>query len=116
MGQEQTPRVAWGAGRIMMELISIEFPAAKREFHLIVGPNEAAKSSLRTAIQDLLFGIPLVRRWALCVTLATCVWLRRSAIKQARLRFIGQRDRSKRSEGLRCCIGRYRIGALFGHF
>jgi uncharacterized protein YhaN len=37
---------------------SIEFPAAKRDFHLIVGPNEAGKSTLRTAIQDLLFGIP----------------------------------------------------------
>lgn len=36
---------------------NIEFPAAKRDFHLIVGPNEAGKSTLRTAIQDLLFGI-----------------------------------------------------------
>lgn len=35
----------------------IEFPAAKRDFHLIVGPNEAGKSTLRNAIHDLLFGI-----------------------------------------------------------
>lgn len=37
---------------------SIAFPAAKRDFHLIVGPNEAGKSTLRAAILDLLFGIP----------------------------------------------------------
>ena len=37
---------------------SIEFPAASRDFHLIVGPNEAGKSTLRSAILDLLFGIP----------------------------------------------------------
>lgn len=37
---------------------SIDFPAAKRDFHLIVGPNEAGKSTLRSAILDLLFGIP----------------------------------------------------------
>lgn len=37
---------------------SIEFPAASRDFHLIVGPNEAGKSTLRNAILDLLFGIP----------------------------------------------------------
>lgn len=37
---------------------SIEFPAAKQDFHLIVGPNEAGKSTLRSAILDLLFGIP----------------------------------------------------------
>jgi uncharacterized protein YhaN len=36
----------------------IEFPAAKQDFHLIVGPNEAGKSTLRSAIVDLLFGIP----------------------------------------------------------
>lgn len=37
---------------------SIEFPAKKQDFHLIVGPNEAGKSTLRSAIVDLLFGIP----------------------------------------------------------
>lgn len=38
---------------------SIEFPAAKQDFHLIIGPNEAGKSTLRSAIVDLLFGIPV---------------------------------------------------------
>lgn len=37
---------------------SIEFPRSSRDFHLIVGPNEAGKSTLRSAILDLLFGIP----------------------------------------------------------
>ncbi len=37
---------------------SVEFPFAKHDFHLIVGPNEAGKSTLRSAIVDLLFGIP----------------------------------------------------------
>lgn len=37
---------------------TLEFPAAKQDFHLIVGPNEAGKSTLRSAILDLLFGIP----------------------------------------------------------
>jgi len=36
---------------------SIDFPAAKQDFHLIVGPNEAGKSTLRAAILDLFFGI-----------------------------------------------------------
>jgi uncharacterized protein YhaN len=35
----------------------IEFPASKRDFHLIVGPNEAGKSTLRNAVKELLFGI-----------------------------------------------------------
>lgn len=37
---------------------SIDFPAAKQDFHLVVGANEAGKSTLRSAILDLLFGIP----------------------------------------------------------
>lgn len=36
---------------------SIDFPAGKQDFHLIVGPNEAGKSTLRSAIADLLFGM-----------------------------------------------------------
>lgn len=34
----------------------IEFPVARRDFHMIVGPNEAGKSTLRQAFFDLLFG------------------------------------------------------------
>ncbi|HVW63972.1 MAG TPA: AAA family ATPase [Nitrosospira sp.] len=37
---------------------TIDFPAARWDFHLIVGPNEAGKSTLRAAIVDLLFGMP----------------------------------------------------------
>lgn len=37
----------------------IEFPGSTTDFHLIVGPNEAGKSTLRAAILDLLFGIPV---------------------------------------------------------
>ncbi|WP_420474968.1 AAA family ATPase [Noviherbaspirillum sp. ST9] len=36
----------------------VEFPQSVRDFHLIVGPNEAGKSTLRSAVLDLLFGIP----------------------------------------------------------
>lgn len=36
---------------------SIDFPANRQDFHLIVGPNEAGKSTLRSAIADLLFGM-----------------------------------------------------------
>ena len=36
---------------------SIEFPHSKHDFHLVVGPNEAGKSTLRSAVLDLLFGI-----------------------------------------------------------
>lgn len=38
---------------------ALAFPAADCDFHLIVGPNEAGKSTLRRAIGDLLFGMPL---------------------------------------------------------
>jgi len=37
---------------------SLAFPRALRDFHLIIGPNEAGKSTLRSAISDLLFGFP----------------------------------------------------------
>lgn len=37
---------------------SVAFPTRARDFHLIVGPNEAGKSTLRGAILDLLFGFP----------------------------------------------------------
>ncbi len=36
----------------------IDFPAAERDFHFIVGPNEAGKSTIRIAIAELLFGMP----------------------------------------------------------
>ncbi len=36
----------------------IVFPKRERDFHVIVGPNEAGKSTLRAAILDVLFGIP----------------------------------------------------------
>lgn len=36
---------------------SVELPHADKDFHLIVGPNEAGKSTIRNAIQELLFGI-----------------------------------------------------------
>lgn len=38
---------------------SIELPVAQHDFHLIVGPNEAGKSTLRSAILDLLFNFPV---------------------------------------------------------
>ncbi len=37
---------------------SLVFPAAAHDFHVIVGPNEAGKSTVRAAVQDLLYGIP----------------------------------------------------------
>ncbi len=36
---------------------SVALPQSSRDFHLLVGPNEAGKSTLRSAILDLLFGI-----------------------------------------------------------
>ncbi|MDP2821211.1 MAG: AAA family ATPase [Sulfuritalea sp.] len=42
---------------------SISLPSAAKDFHLIVGPNEAGKSTLRDAIQDLLFGIETRSRY-----------------------------------------------------
>lgn len=37
---------------------TLELPGAEHDFHFIVGPNEAGKSTIRSAIADLLFGIP----------------------------------------------------------
>ena len=37
---------------------ALDFPSAERDFHVIVGPNEAGKSTVRAAIVDLLYGIP----------------------------------------------------------
>lgn len=37
---------------------TLALPSGDRDIHLIVGPNEAGKSTVRTAIGDWLFGIP----------------------------------------------------------
>ena len=42
---------------------SVSLPNTGKDFHLIVGPNEAGKSTLRNAIQDLLFGIETRSRY-----------------------------------------------------
>jgi uncharacterized protein YhaN len=42
---------------------SVSLPRATKDFHLIVGPNEAGKSTLRNAVQDLLFGIETRSRY-----------------------------------------------------
>ena len=36
----------------------LAFPRAEVDFHVIVGPNEAGKSTLRCAVHELLFGLP----------------------------------------------------------
>jgi chromosome segregation protein len=36
----------------------LDFPPAVHDFHVVVGPNEAGKSTLRSAIAELLFGMP----------------------------------------------------------
>ncbi|MDO5102559.1 MAG: AAA family ATPase [Lautropia sp.] len=38
---------------------TLSLPAAAQDIHLIVGPNEAGKSTVRQAISDWLFGIPM---------------------------------------------------------
>ena len=38
----------------------IELPRTEYDFHVIVGPNEAGKSTVRTAITELLYGMPNV--------------------------------------------------------
>lgn len=42
---------------------SVSLPSSAKDFHLIVGPNEAGKSTLRNAVQDLLFGIETRSRY-----------------------------------------------------
>ncbi|PIQ51608.1 MAG: hypothetical protein COW02_13790 [Comamonadaceae bacterium CG12_big_fil_rev_8_21_14_0_65_59_15] len=42
---------------------SVTLPKSDKDFHLIVGPNEAGKSTLRNAILDLLFGIETRSRY-----------------------------------------------------
>lgn len=42
---------------------SVSLPRAEKDFHLVIGPNEAGKSTLRSAIQDLLFGIETRSRY-----------------------------------------------------
>ena len=43
---------------------SLEFPRTEQDFHLIVGRNEAGKSTLRAALGDFLFGIGHQTPWA----------------------------------------------------
>lgn len=38
---------------------TLELPHTPQDIHLIVGPNEAGKSTLRQAIADWLFGMPM---------------------------------------------------------
>ena len=42
---------------------AIALPRARQDFHLVVGANEAGKSTLRNAIQELLFGIETRSRY-----------------------------------------------------
>jgi uncharacterized protein YhaN len=44
--------------------LQLDFPAGGLDFHLIIGPNEAGKSTVRAAIADLLFGIEARTRYA----------------------------------------------------
>ncbi|SAL38772.1 ATP-binding protein [Caballeronia concitans] len=37
---------------------TVDFPSAEHDFHFVVGPNEAGKSTIKTAISELLFGMP----------------------------------------------------------
>lgn len=43
---------------------SIAFPNSEKDFHLIVGKNEAGKSTFREAILDLLYGFPKISPYA----------------------------------------------------
>ena len=64
-------RPADGGGRVAMRLARLdllrygrftdarfELPRAERDIHIVVGPNEAGKTTSLTAIEDALFGIP----------------------------------------------------------
>jgi len=37
---------------------TVDFPHSEHDFHFVVGPNEAGKSTIKTAISELLFGMP----------------------------------------------------------
>jgi chromosome segregation protein len=41
---------------------SLDFAKSEFDFHVVVGPNEAGKSTVRNAISELLFGMPLRTR------------------------------------------------------
>ena len=43
---------------------SVEFPARAVDLQIVYGPNEAGKSTLLAAIEDLLFGIPKISRYS----------------------------------------------------
>ena len=38
--------------------VAVDLPSSKPDLHIVTGPNEAGKSTVRTALGDLLFGIP----------------------------------------------------------
>ncbi len=42
--------------------VEIPLPRSDCDFHLFVGPNEAGKSTLRSAVSELLFGFPVRSR------------------------------------------------------
>ncbi len=42
---------------------SIVLPPAVQDFHLIIGPNEAGKATLRNALQDLVLGMETRSRY-----------------------------------------------------
>ncbi|MBG05590.1 MAG: DNA double-strand break repair Rad50 ATPase [Rhodospirillaceae bacterium] len=39
--------------------MSLKLPVGKSDFHIVFGPNEAGKSTALSAVEDLLFGIPI---------------------------------------------------------
>ena len=40
------------------EVTHLELPASNSDIHIVFGPNEPGKSTARSPIEDLLFGIP----------------------------------------------------------
>ena len=42
---------------------SFELPVGALDFHIVFGPNEAGKSTALSAIEDLLFGVPMHSRY-----------------------------------------------------